>query len=135
MGFFASALKTKFLLKKIDIDNASKSLLKFAPWMHDLYHVDGLLDAFELMGFGYDFNNDGDITSLYPMDKVPDDLDQYLSSIAHYVEPLSYIDMIDDSDELWRYVFYDDQCSRYPVEIVCAQYDELVEHGGQNAET
>lgn len=120
MGYYAHSVDGDFLTKQRNIEpmiRAIKDGYKNYSFITDHDNVEGLFGEFGL-DVTFDDRN-GDIDGVWFCDQKfgSDEMEEFLSVIAPFVEAGSYIAFQGEDDSIWAYYFDGEKCLYYPGRI------------------
>ena len=118
MGLCVRVTEEEFCIKRKHQAKAFDAVMRFTRRRHDpgfVKHGDcdeceNLMDFFEVWGWDPTVDEKGNIVGItLDQEKISDDFKMF-ASIAPWVKDGSYIQMVWEGDESWRWVFKDNCC-------------------------
>ena len=123
MGYYCNSIDSSFYVKKENVPkmiNAyiSKFHIASPPTKNQAETEKFLVNMFQINGMEITYDKSDNIDCVwYEYGKLHSDLEDFLDTIAPYVEDLSYITLIGEDSSIWQYVFHDGKMDEYDAVI------------------
>ena len=118
MGYCMYQRDYSFIIKKENFEKALDAIKKTKLDYDDISKCSSLVNVIEELGWNPGFDENGNIDSLYfGQDKLCDE-EIWLDAIAPFVEIGSFIEMIGEDGNLWRWIFDGKNCIEISPKII-----------------
>ena len=112
MGYYMQQMDAQFVIEKKHFDKVRERLVAFSKeghaWVPDISEEDSIEDAFTACRWDVTVGETGDIKRIeFVGEKLGDD-EQLFRSIAEFVQPGSYVQLMGEDSSMWRWTFGDD---------------------------
>jgi hypothetical protein len=129
MGYYMNQTDSKFSIKKKNLNKVVKAIQELRgkesiidssgrnfSWVdHDFYEKTNISDILNCWRWEVAFDKGGNVNDItFQGEKFGDDKVLF-NSIASYVQDGSYIEIVGEDNQMWRWVFQDGKCfEKYP---------------------
>jgi len=120
MGYYMSQQDGDFFIDKSDIRRALAHVVSWGKGTEDddLIQVRTIDEAFSRFGFNVTYDKDGNVVDIFFEYGKLTSQDEFLFEIAPFVKSGSYLQMIGEDNEMWRWVFYKGKFEEILPEVI-----------------
>lgn len=112
--------ETQFFMEKSNLEAACKALLNVTSdckWF-DMTEASSLINVVDQFGWYLEFDDDGNVNYIEFLLECIGEEKRLFNTIAPYVRPGSYIQMIGEDDAMWRWFFDGMRCIKQKPTII-----------------
>lgn len=112
MGYNIIQQETQFFLDKSNLEAVHQALLNVTSdckWF-DMADASELVNVVDQFGWYLEFNDNGNVNYIEFLQMYVGEEKRLFDTIAPYVKPGSYIQMVGEDDTIWRWFFDGTRC-------------------------